>query len=786
MISSGRKIFKFIAVFLTITAFFYAPLSSQQLSDSQIKAGYIYNFIKNITWQNEDLLDTITIAVLGKDDEIFASLKEMEYLKVRDKTIRVEFIRSLNQLTYCQVLYISRNQNDLIQEIFRKLKGDNTLLVTDQCEIKHTVMINFIYTADSLIKFEVNSKNIEDAGLILSPKLILLGGSEIDVRNLYRETERTLVSEKEKSDLYEKELILKKQELDRLNTDLQRMISEVESLRSEIALQKTELKELASVNAEQQISIDKKNSTLDIQKREIQKREEKLIRKELEIVNIQQQIKESNRVLLDLRDEIRERQQIITDQENILSTQQSRIQLQRSFLIVLAGLIIMAILVIVLIYRNVISRQKKNIELEKQNTLIKEQHDQIAIQNQELEMHRNQLEKLIRERTSDLMAAKEKAEESDRLKSSFLANMSHEIRTPLNAIIGFIDLLFNENLGDEERNSYKQIVNNNSELLLQLINDILDLALIESEQFRVELAEENLSQQIQLAFNSCKVSKLNSLSKDLTFKLRLPDASHYINTDALRFRQILLNLIDNAIKYTERGTIEIGYFIEKNRAVIFVKDTGIGIEQEQQTRIFDRFTKIESPGTRLYRGIGLGLAIVKKLVGALGGEIWVESEPGKGSCFFFTQALVENKNEAGKESFDTLPFRTGKLFTDKTILVCEDDDSNFFLLEKMLSSTNLTIHRAKNGQEAVDYCTRGNKPDLVLMDIKMPVMDGIKATQILKGELHYSNPIIAQTAYATQKEVKDYSGYFDAYLTKPIVREELINSLNVYLTSRKE
>jgi signal transduction histidine kinase/CheY-like chemotaxis protein len=767
----------FLAVVISVLP---VTLSSQQHTDNQVKLGFIYNFIKNISWTEEEKIDTLVIAAFGKESGIIQSLKSLEHLEIKNKPIRVKIVHSLNMITPSHVLVITGDQNDRIAEIYQHIQGNNTLLITDRCNLQRYVMINFIYGSDSLIRFEVNTKNIQDAGLVLSPKLILLGGSEIDIRDLYRETEKTLVSEKERTEQYEKELILKKQEIDQLNRTLLDLNFDAEIMRSQIDSQKNELNMLAARNFEQQKNIDQKNITLEEQKAEIKNREENLLRKEIDIRAVQQQIEESKGVLTSLKDEINDRQQTIEDQKYELNAQQTRIRVQRSYLFLLGLIIIMALTVILLIYRIFRNRQRRNVELEKQNTLVKEQHDQIAQQNRELEMHRTQLEELVLERTKDLSDAKEKAEESDRLKSSFLANMSHEIRTPLNAIIGFIDLLLKEKVSRKTRKNYQQIVQSNSELLLRLINDILDLAMIESEQFKVDLSDENLAELIESAFSSSLTSSRDTRPPDLKFRLSLPDKSLRIRTDAFRFKQILHNLADNAIKYTEEGIIEIGFRQDGNRAVIFVKDSGIGINADQQRIIFDRFTKIETPGSRLYRGIGLGLAIVKKLVEELEGEIWVESEIRVGTTFFFTQPLAAVEQTLAKALKATQP-SPAVSFSNKTILVCEDDDSNYLLLEKMLTSYDLLVKRAINGQEAVNYCREGNLPDLILMDIKMPVMDGIEAAGIIKNNLGFNKPIVAQTAYATSNEVQNYSKHFDDYITKPTTREMLLKSLKQHL-----
>lgn len=284
----------------------------------------------------------------------------------------------------------------------------------------------------------------------------------------------------------------------------------------------------------------------------------------------------------------------------------------------------------------------KNAEAEilHKNEEILAQNEEISAQKKELEIHRNQLEKLVEERTKDLKIAKEKAEESDRLKSAFLANMSHEIRTPMNAIIGFTDLLNDPELDKKTKYEITELINTNSDNLLRLIDDILDIAKIEAGQ--IDIKKEDLQLQkiysdIIPVFNEKKQS-INKNDIEIAVLASNDDLNFILNTDPLRLKQILSNLIDNALKFTEKGRINIGHTInQKNNTVdFFVEDTGIGLSDEEKEFIFKRFSKIEDNKKKLYRGAGLGLAIAKNLIELLGGEISVISEKDKGSKFHFT------------------------------------------------------------------------------------------------------------------------------------------------------
>lgn len=282
--------------------------------------------------------------------------------------------------------------------------------------------------------------------------------------------------------------------------------------------------------------------------------------------------------------------------------------------------------------------EESNRQIEKHNRALRLQRDRITRQNLELKAHRQNLELMVAERTKDLEEAKDKAEESDRLKSAFLANMSHEIRTPLNAIMGFIDILEANELDPEERKTVNAIIQTNSDNLLQLINDIIDISIIEANQLVIRKKEFDFHAflyEIEMRYNAHKDLR----NKDVAIIREIPDGVEELNvySDQMRLRQIYNNLINNAIKFTDRGHIKFGYKLQDQDTLLcFVEDTGIGISEENINKIFRRFHKIEPTAAKVHRGTGLGLSISKNLSELLGGRIWVDSIPGNGSTFFFT------------------------------------------------------------------------------------------------------------------------------------------------------
>jgi len=392
-------------------------------------------------------------------------------------------------------------------------------------------------------------------------------------------------------------------------------------------------------------------------------------------------------------------------------------------------------------------------------------------------LHRSQLE-------YELVKAKDKAEESDKLKTAFLANMSHEIRTPMNGILGFAEMLNDNTLSNASRKKYLSIINSNGKMLINLIDDIIDFAKIESGQANLvqdEFSLNNLLNQVQSTFLTRSLKRDKSKLRILTRKA-FPDEKSFIRTDPIKLRQILTNLVGNAIKFTHKGHIEFGYDLAENRMLRFyVKDTGIGIQADKLQLIFERFMQADSSPSRKYGGSGLGLAISKGLVELLGGRMWAESKLNEGSTFFFTIPLVAviRKVEERPESKHT---RVPSNWEGKLFLIAEDDKFSYKFLEGFLKQTKADVIRACDGREAVEMCRTNSKIDLVLMDIQMPEMNGLTATEEIK-KFNRSIPIIAQTANAINEEkVRCLEAGCDDFVTKPVNINELFDKIDKWLT----
>ncbi len=378
----------------------------------------------------------------------------------------------------------------------------------------------------------------------------------------------------------------------------------------------------------------------------------------------------------------------------------------------------------------------------------------------------------------ELVEAKLLAEENDRLKSAFLANMSHEIRTPMNGILGFAELLKEPKLTGEEQLEYIDIINKSGTRMLNIINDIITISKVESGQMKVYISETDINEQIDYIYTFFK-QEIATKGMELIAKKPLSVNECIISTDREKIYAILTNLVKNAIKFSDKGTIEFGYDVAGNKHTeslqFFVKDNGIGIPKNKQEEIFDRFIQADIGNARAFQGSGLGLSISKAFVEMLGGKIWVESEPGKGSTFYFTiqsnnkiNTISENENsKMTKEAIN-------RIKNIKTLIV-EDDKTSEILIKRFIKQFTNDILIARNGIEAVDMCQNNPDIQLILMDIQLPEISGYEASRRIR-QFNKDVIIIAQTAYALSSDhEKALAAGCNSHITKPIQKDQLMN-----------
>ena len=399
--------------------------------------------------------------------------------------------------------------------------------------------------------------------------------------------------------------------------------------------------------------------------------------------------------------------------------------------------------------------------------LLKEKSEEVEAQNEEYLQINEELAQI----NEELFKSKERAEESDRLKSAFLANMSHEIRTPMNGVIGFARLLKRPNLPVEKMNEYVNIIEKSGIRLLNIINDIVDISKIESGLMSVAISDVNINEQLDYIF---AFFKLEVEQKEMQL-LKTPFTKQdvVIRTDREKVSAILVNLVKNAIKYTDYGSVEFGYEIKGEYLEYYVKDTGIGIAKDRQDAIFERFVQADVSDVKVLEGAGLGLSISKAYVEMLGGKIWVESQQGKGSTFYFTIPYCKVDSEKSMLTSSTEQENTTK---GLKVLIVEDEESSRLLLAEIMERYSSTILYAKTGAAAVEICRHNRNIDLVLMDVKLPEMDGYEAAQKIR-EFNTKVVIIAQTAFAFSSErEKAIEAGCNGYISKPI-DQNLLNDL---------
>ncbi|PKP18744.1 MAG: hypothetical protein CVU05_12920 [Bacteroidetes bacterium HGW-Bacteroidetes-21] len=379
----------------------------------------------------------------------------------------------------------------------------------------------------------------------------------------------------------------------------------------------------------------------------------------------------------------------------------------------------------------------------------------------------------------EVLMAKEKAEMSDRLKSAFLANMSHEIRTPLNSIIGFAQLLKSEELDLEKRNEFLDIIYSNGNSLLAIINDIIDFSKIEAGQLKINYNDIQLNSLLRKMLNVIIREKNERKKDELEIKLTLglEDSSSIIRTDDIRITQIVLNLLTNALKFTEKGEILFGYEVNGDFIQLFVKDSGIGIPQDKQVVIFDRFQQIMETRTRQYSGTGLGLSISKALVELMGGRIWVNSVEGEGSTFFFSIPFRKPRAELVAQALEEPKVVVNKL-KGTIILIADDDKASLTLLKHIFIREGATVIVASDGKEVIEKFRSNAGIKIVLLDINMPEKDGYQVMRELR-KLSDKVKIVFQTALALSEErAKIEKSGCDACLFKPIIPTDLIETIN--------
>ncbi len=724
--------FRFAAISFLCVLFLSAAVCAQSLQRDQTITAYIYNFAKNVEWQSEENISAFNFKVISADQNSIQELINLSTAKtLRGKPIRVSSSLTLSNTSGVHLIYVAKDKADEIPAIFERIEGKNILLITDSYPNKRLVMINFYDTEKGTIKFEINKANIINQNILVKEDMILLGGTQIDVAALYREGQQSLFSlQKHTSEL--------ENNLKKLESVIAEKTKEVESQKSSLIQQAQKIQEQQKVLASQNEEFKKQEATLETQLRAINEQQKIYEAKNTELDKLKEELSSGKSTLKSLNESIEKQRAELNAKAKIVTEQGATINRQQNYLYFFIVIILLAVLLVISIYKGLKHKQKVS---------------------------------------EELAIAKEAAEAATIAKSQFLATMSHEIRTPMNAIIGLSNLALKTEL-DAKQLDYLTKIERSAHVLLGIINDILDFSKIEAGKLNIESAEFDLYEVMDTVSN---LVSQKAQEKGLEFLIRVAsDVPEGLVGDSLRITQVITNYCSNAVKFTESGQIVVSAELEsidtgKAKIRFSVSDTGIGLTPEQTGKIFQSFSQADSSTSRKYGGTGLGLAISKSLAKLMGGDVWVESEIGKGSIFYFSAVLGIQKEKKNDEYIPTVDLR------DLKVLVCDDNETARQILKEILESFGFATTVAKSGVEAKEILEAGREHpyNLVLMDWQMPDMNGLEVSKMILQDEKIPRPsIIMITSFGREKIAEEaWAIGIKAFLNKPVSHSLLFDTI---------
>ncbi|WED20792.1 YfiR/HmsC family protein [Vibrio sp. JC009] len=811
----------FLKIVLTLALLAVSSVAIAKVSRSDLTAAYIFRLSENIQWYHAADISRYRFHLIDSSKDISQSLKQIaRKSKLHGKSFTVTHSRTSDIPKGVHIVYLARSKASEFNQILRQTEGKNILLISDHISNQRQIMINLFESGSSRLKFEINKANILNQNLGVNPDIILLGGTEIDVAKLYREGQNQLRSlERQVRELdsrrqkfqesavkSEREAAALARELKSQKKALQAEQQKLKQAESQTKAHQAELVQQRKLIAEQKSAVDKVRASLEKAQVQYQQQQQKLVSQEQLITQqnstilkeqtrikaaekqtqalkvfimnqkqqveaklakyeeLNQKVEQQELALVSQQSKIQERASTIREQDEtiarqllLLDQQSDVIGTQKDYLQAMGLAFLFGALLVIVILLNIRAKKRINTRLTEQNTKLEET-------------------------TSQLFTAKKAAEKANRAKTAFLTTMSHELRTPLNAILGFSQLMQRDPAMPASQKEKLHIINSSGEHLLGLINDVLEVSKIEAGRITLSSGTFDLHA-LLTGIEAIFKGRLEDKDVQLIFE-EDDDLPHYITTDQSKVRQVLINLLGNAVKFTSKGSITLKASMQgiehsqenetKLRLGFEVTDTGVGIAQNDYDKIFAPFEQAED-GARKEGSTGLGLSISRRYAQLMGGDLTFESEPGKGSSFYFEINAVQGKSE-DEESRPVLPTVVSLAPNQEEVraLVVDDNDSNRLLLSKILSSTGFKVREAENGKVAMDIFSQW-QPDFLLLDVRMPVMDGAEVTRRIRAMETGKETVIIIVSASVFEEQKTQLLELgaNAFLRKP-VRENLL------------